>query len=84
MPASPYSRRADLWPSPHPRAGITDPTVTIDARPADAYRAVIADAHRWKNTRCVVCDLPFPTWAEWGDRHDTDAGPAHPDCCEVC
>lgn len=26
----------DLWPSPHPRAGITDPTVTIDGRPHDA------------------------------------------------
>lgn len=51
---------------------------------ATTYRATIADAHRWKNTRCVVCDLPFPTWAEWGDRHDTDAGPAHPNCCEAC
>ena len=38
----------------------------------------------WEERRgvlCVVCDRPFTSVAAWDDRHDTDAGPAHPDCC---
>lgn len=48
------------------------------------HPASIGAVMRWRAARCVVCNLPFPTWDAWGDRHDTDAGPAHPTCCQNC